>query len=60
MINCIAGFAVTNRIDLFIRNEHREEILKNMKYCQDKKDLELYGLCIMTSYVHVIIDALIV
>ena len=49
------SFAVTNWIDLFIRNEYREEILKSIKYCQDEKDLELYGWCIMTSHVHLII-----
>ena len=49
------SFAVINWIDLFIRNEYREEILKSIRYCQDKKDLELYGWCIMTSHVHLII-----
>lgn len=46
------SFATTSWIDLFIRNEYREEILKNIKYCQSKKDLELYGWCIMTSHIH--------
>ena len=49
------SFAVTNWIDLFIRNEYREEILNSIKYCQTYKDLELYGWCIMTSHVHLII-----
>ncbi len=49
------SFAVTNWIDLFIRNEYREDILKSIRYCQANKDLELYGWCIMTSHVHLII-----
>lgn len=49
------SFAVTNWIDLFIRNEYRQEILKSIKHCQAEKDLELYGWCIMTSHVHLII-----
>ncbi len=49
------SFAVTNWIDLFIRNEYKEEILKSIRYCQADKDLELYGWCIMTSHVHLII-----
>ncbi len=49
------SFAVTSWIDLFIRNEYREEILKSIRYCQAEKDLELYGWCIMTSHVHLII-----
>ena len=44
------SFAVTNWIDLFIRNEYREEILNSIKYCQTYKDLELYGWRIMTSH----------
>src|SRR5665647_857590 len=50
-----ATFTVTNWIDLFIRDEYREEIIDSIKYCQAKKDLELYGWCIMTSHVHLIL-----
>ena len=49
------SFAVTNWIDLFIRNEYREEILNSIRYCQTNKDLELYGWCHMTSHVYLII-----
>ena len=49
------SFATTNWIDLFIRNEYRQVILNSIKYCQLNKDLELYGWCIMTSHVHLII-----
>ena len=42
-------------LDVFIRNEYREEILKSIRYCQANKDLELYGWSIMTSHVHLII-----
>jgi REP element-mobilizing transposase RayT len=51
------SFAITNRIDLFIRNEYREEILSSLRFCQANKDLELYGWCIMTSHIHLIIGA---
>ena len=49
------SFAVTNWIDLFIRDAYKEEILNSIKYCQAKKDLEVYGWCIMTSHIHLII-----
>ena len=46
------SFAITNWIDLptgqaglFIREVYKEEILKNIRYCQADKDLELYGWC---------------
>jgi len=46
---------ITNWIDVFIRNEYREEILSSIRYCQSNKGLELYGWCIMTSHVHLIV-----
>jgi REP element-mobilizing transposase RayT len=49
------SFSVTNWIDLFIRNEYREILLDSIRYCQKEKELELYGWCIMTSHVHLII-----
>src|SRR5665647_319473 len=49
------SFAVTNRIDLFIRNEYREVVINSIRFCQANKDMELYGWCIMTSHVHLII-----
>jgi len=49
------SFAVTNWIDLFIRNEYKEILINSLKFCQAQKDLELYAWCIMTSHVHLII-----
>ena len=49
------SFAITNWIDLFIRNEYRNILINSIKHCQSEKDLELYGWCIMTSHVHLII-----
>ncbi len=48
------SFAVTNWIDLFIREIYREVLLDSIKYCQKEKDLDIYGWCIMTSHVHLI------
>ena len=49
------SFSVINWIDLFIRNEYKEVLLKSIQFCQKEKDLELFGWCIMTSHVHLII-----
>ena len=51
------SFAVINWIDLFIRNEYKEVIISSLKYCIEKKNLELYAWCIMTSHVHLIIGS---
>src|SRR5215210_6982066 len=52
-----ASFAVINWIDLFIRNEYKEIMLKSFQYCTSNKGLELYAYCIMTSHVHMIIGS---
>ena len=49
------SFAVVNWIDLFIRNEYKEILLASWQHCQQHKGLEIYGWCIMTSHVHMII-----
>ncbi len=51
------SFAVTNWIDLFVRDVYRNVLLESIKHCQTKKDLELYGWCLMTSHVHLIIGS---
>jgi putative transposase len=50
-------FAVINWIDLFIRQEYRQIMLDSWKYCKENKGLEIYGWCIMTSHVHMIIGS---
>lgn len=50
-------FTVTNWIDLFIRNEYHEIILNSIRFCQKEKGLEIYGWCIMTSHIHLIIGS---
>lgn len=49
------SFAVVYWLDVFIRNEYKDELLESLKYCIEKKGLEVYAFCIMTSHVHLII-----
>lgn len=49
------SFSVINWIDLFICKEYKEILLNSIRFCQQTKDLEIYGWCIMTSHVHLII-----
>lgn len=51
------SFADINWIDLFVRNEYRDILLKSFQYCISTKGLELYAYCIMTSHVHMIIGS---
>jgi putative transposase len=49
------SFAVVGWIDLFIRNEYKNIVLDSWKHCQQYKGLEIYGWCIMSSHIHMII-----
>src|SRR6187402_2254394 len=51
------SFATVNWIDVFTRNEYKDEIIKSWKFCQEKKGLEIYAWCIMPSHVHMIIGS---
>ena len=49
------SFSVVHWIDVFIRNDYKEVLLESWRFCQKEKDLEIYGWCIMTSHVHMIV-----
>jgi putative transposase len=48
-------FAVINWIDLFIRDEYKQIMIESWEHCI--KGMELYGYCIMTSHIHMIIGS---
>ena len=37
------SFATVNWIDVFTKNEYKDEIIKSWLYCQQKKGFEIYG-----------------
>jgi len=43
-------------IDVFIRNEYCDEIVKNLEYCRKHKGLKIYAYCIMGSHIHMIVQ----
>ncbi|SDI39423.1 transposase [Mucilaginibacter sp. P25] len=51
------SFSVVYWIELFIRNEYKQVLLDSWRHCQKHKGLEIYGWCIMTSHVHMIIGS---
>src|SRR5215471_13726205 len=51
------SFAVVEWIDVFTRVEYKDIIVNSLKYCQEKKGLELYGWIVMTNHVHLIIGS---
>jgi len=52
------SFAVQGWGDVFTRNEYKNILVDNLKYCQENKRLEIFAWCIMTNHVHLIIRAI--
>jgi putative transposase len=51
------SFATVNWVDVFIRNEYKDEVIKCWEFCQTQKGLEIYAWCIMPSHVHMTIGS---
>ena len=50
-------FSVVNWIDVFVRQRYKDIIVESLKYCQENKGLEIFGWCLMSSHIHLIIRA---
>lgn len=40
------SFAVQGWTDVFTRNEYKNILIENLKYCQEHKGLEIFAWCI--------------
>ncbi|WP_163323670.1 REP-associated tyrosine transposase [Draconibacterium mangrovi] len=49
------SFAVEGWVDVFTRNEYKNILVENLKYCQKYKGLEIFAWCIMTNHLHLVI-----
>ena len=45
---------VVGWIDVFTRNEYRDILIQNFKYCQENEGLEIYSYVIMSNHFHMI------
>ena len=45
---------IVDWIDIFTRKIYFDFIIDNLKYCQEKKGLEIYEYVIMTNHIHMI------
>lgn len=47
-------FTVVGWADIFTRRNHKQTIIDSLKYCIDKKGLNVYAYCLMTNHLHLI------
>jgi len=50
-------FTVVSWVDIFIRDVYKEIFIESLKFCQINKGLDIFAWCMMTSHVHLIIQA---
>jgi REP element-mobilizing transposase RayT len=48
---------IVNWLDVFIRQEYKYVIVDSLNYCVDKKGLNIYAWCLMTSHMHLVASA---
>ena len=48
-------FATAGWIDVFTRQDYVLVLLDSIKFCQEKKGLEVYAWCIMSNHIHMIV-----
>lgn len=48
------SFAVVEWMDVFTRNEYKDIAIDSLRFCQQKKGMEIIAWCIMTNHVHLI------
>lgn len=51
------SFAVVGWVDVFTRKEYRDIVIESLKHCQENKGLVIYGWCLMSNHLHLIISA---
>ncbi|WP_340114082.1 REP-associated tyrosine transposase [Maribellus mangrovi] len=51
------SFAVEGWVDVFTRNEYKNILVDNLKYCQKNKGLEIFAWCILSNHFHLVIRA---
>lgn len=48
------SFAVVEWLDVFTRNEYKTILTDSLRYCQQKKGMEIFAWCVMTNHVHLV------
>jgi REP element-mobilizing transposase RayT len=50
-------FTVVGWVDIFTRPAYKDIVIESLRYCQEKKGLELFAYCLMTNHLHLIARA---
>lgn len=45
---------IVDWIDIFTRKEYKEEVVDSLNFCVERKGLEIYSWCLMSSHLHLL------
>ena len=48
---------VVDWIDIFTRQVYRDIVIESLKFCQQNKDLQIFGYVVMSNHVHLIANS---
>lgn len=50
-------FSVVQWVDVFTRYTYAETVINSLKYCIEKKELQLHAWCLMSNHLHLIVSS---
>ena len=50
-------FAVVEWVDVFTRKDYRDKVIESLRFCQQKKGLNLHSWILMSNHIHLIASA---
>jgi len=50
-------FTIVDWVDVFTRPAYKQLIIESLTYCQLQKGLVIYGYCLMTNHLHLLVSA---
>lgn len=51
-------FQVVDWVDIFTRKIYRDIVIESLIYCQQKKELQIFGFVIMSNHIHLILNSI--
>jgi len=48
---------VVDWIDIFTRQVYRDIVIESLKFCQQNKNLQIFGYVIMSNHIHLIANS---
>ena len=57
VVGCLPDRVIQAGIDVFSREQYKEQFVESLKYCQENKGMVLHAWVIMTNHVHLIISS---